>query len=133
MTHLPVNPSELPNPRGFSHGVISTPGRILNIAGETGHHQDMSLDDDFVDQFAQACRNVAAVVIEAGGVVTDLVSMTIYVTRVEDYRSRIDEIGPEYQAVFGKHFPAMAVIGVTELVDPDARVEILGVAVIGDQ
>lgn len=130
--HSVVNPGELPEPKGFSHGVVSAPGRTLHIAGETGHHKDLSLDDDFVAQFAQACRNVAAVVETAGGEVSDLVSLTIFVTDVGAYRDRLLEIGREYQVVFGKHFPAMALIGIAELVDPGAMVEIMGIAVVLD-
>jgi enamine deaminase RidA (YjgF/YER057c/UK114 family) len=117
---------------GFSHGVLASGGRVLHIAGEAGHRQDMSIDDDFVAQFGQASRNVARVVEEAGGEVTDLVSLTIFVTDLSDYRSRLREVGKVYRAVFGKHFPAMALIGVTDLVDPQARVEMQGVAVIAD-
>lgn len=128
--HLPINPDHLPAPRGFAHGVIAASGRTLHIAGETGHHEDMSLDEDFVAQFGQACRNFAAVVESAGGEVTDVVSLTIFVTEVDSYRNRLLEVGREYQAIFGKHFPAMALIGVSELVDPDVLVEMVGVAVI---
>jgi enamine deaminase RidA (YjgF/YER057c/UK114 family) len=132
MSGLPVNPSQLAAPSGFSHGVLSGPGRLLHIAGETGHHQDMSLDVGFVAQFARACRNVAAVVEAAGGVPNDVVSMTIYATDMAAYRDNLGEVGEAYRSVFGKHYPAMALIGVSELVDPDALVEITGVAVIED-
>lgn len=132
MSGIPINPSHLSPPAGFSHGVLSGPGRILHIAGETGHHQDMSLDDGFVAQFARACENVAAVVEEAGGAPTDVVSLTIYATDVSSYRDNLSEVGKAYRAVFGRHYPAMALIGVTELVDPSAVVEITGVAVIED-
>ncbi|MEX1037317.1 MAG: RidA family protein [Acidimicrobiia bacterium] len=130
MSSLPINPSQLAPPSGFSHGVISGPGRLLHIAGETGHHQDMSLDEGFVAQFNRACGNVAAVVEEAGGAPTDLVSLTIYTTDVGAYRDNLGEVGKAYRSVFGRHYPAMALIGVSELVDPEAVVEIVGVAVI---
>lgn len=130
MSGIPVNPSPLPPPSGFSHGVLSGPGRILHIAGETGHHQDMTLDDGFVAQFSRACENVAAVVAEAGGAPTDVVSLTIYATDVAQYRQNLTDVGRAYRSVFGRHYPAMALIGVSELVDPAAVVEITGVAVI---
>lgn len=132
MSGIPINPSELSPPSGFSHGVVSGPGRILHIAGETGHHPDMTLDDGFVAQFARACENVAAVVEEAGGAPTDVVSLTIYATDVGSYRDNLAEVGKAYRSVFGRHYPAMALIGVSELVDPAAVVEITGVAVIED-
>lgn len=132
MSGIPINPSHLSPPAGFSHGVVSGPGRILHIAGETGHHRDMSLDDGFVAQFSRACENVAAVVAEAGGAPTDVVSLTIYATDVASYRDNLAEVGKAYRSVFGRHYPAMALIGVSELVDPAAVVEITGVAVIED-
>lgn len=128
--HLPINPAQLAPPSGFSHGVVSATGRLLHIAGETGHHQDMSLDEGFVEQFGQACRNVAAVIEAAGGELADLVSLTIFTTDVSAYRANLSEVGIAYQSVFGKHFPAMALIGISELVDPDALVEMTGVAVL---
>jgi enamine deaminase RidA (YjgF/YER057c/UK114 family) len=128
--NLPFNPSGMPPARGFSHGVLSAGGQILHIAGETGHYEDLSLDEDFVGQFARACRNVATVVEDAGGEASDLVSLTIFVTDVSLYRDNLGQVGEAYRSVFGKHFPAMALIGISELVDPAALVEIMGVAVI---
>ncbi len=130
MSGLPINPSNLAPASGFSHGIVTEGGTLLHIAGETGHHQDFSLDEGFVDQFAQACRNVAAVIAEAGGGPTDLVSLTIFSTDVQAYRDSLSDIGIAYRSVFGRHFPAMALIGVTELVDPKAVVEMSGVAVL---
>lgn len=130
MSGLPINPESLPGPSGFSHGMLSDGGKLLHIAGETGHRQDMALDEGFVGQFGQACRNVAAVVSGAGGEATDVVSMTIYTTDVQAYRDNLSEVGKAYREVFGRHFPAMALIGISELVDPRALVEITAVAVI---
>lgn len=132
MSGIPINPSQLSPPAGFSHGVLSGSGRILHIAGETGHHRDMTLDDGFVAQFARACENIVAVVEEAGGTPTDVVSLTIYSTDLTTYRDNLAEVGKAYRTVFGRHYPAMALIGVSELVDPAAIVEITGVAVIKD-
>lgn len=129
MSGLPIEPEGLPPARGFSHGYVSD-GRLVHVAGETGHHADMTLDQGFVAQFAQACRNVVAVVTAAGGAATDVVSMTIFTTDVPSYRDNLGEVGEAYREVFGRHFPAMALIGVTELVDPDAVVEITAVAAL---
>ncbi len=128
--HLPINPENLPRPSGFSHGIRAAEGRLVFIAGETGHRGDMTIADEFVEQFGQACRNVSAVVAAAGGEPDHIVSLTIYVTDVGSYRDALDDVGREYRSVFGKHFPAMALIGVSELVDPSATVEIVGVAVV---
>jgi enamine deaminase RidA (YjgF/YER057c/UK114 family) len=128
--HQFLNPEGLAPARGFSHGAVPANGRTLYIAGQTGHHQDMSLDADLVEQFARACQSVAAVITEAGGNPTDLVSMTIYTTDVPGYRQSLGPIGEAYRQVFGKHFPPMALIGVAELFDPTAKVELVCTAVI---
>lgn len=130
MTATPVNPDRLSPAVGFSHGVLTAGGRLLHIAGETGHDGDMNLASGFVAQFGQACRNLVTVVEEAGGSAQDVVSMTIFTTDVPSYRADRVEVGRVYREVFGKHFPAMALVGVAELVDDGAVVEIVGVAVI---
>lgn len=115
---------------GFSHGALSSGGRLLHIAGQTGHHPDLTIDDGLVEQFAQACRAVVTVIEEAGGDPDDLVSMTIYTTQVDSYRENLGPIGAAYRDVFGRHYPPMALIGVTELFDPRSVVELVGVAVV---
>jgi enamine deaminase RidA (YjgF/YER057c/UK114 family) len=128
--HRFLSPEDMAPARGFSHGAIPAEGNTLYIAGQTGHHQDSSIEHDLVDQFAQACRSVARVIDEAGGTATDLVSMTIYTTDVQGYRDNLVPIGAAYREVFGKHYPPMALIGVTELFDPEAVVELVCVAVV---
>jgi enamine deaminase RidA (YjgF/YER057c/UK114 family) len=127
-----LNPADLPPASGFSHGSVIGEGVTLYIAGQTGHHQDLTIDDGLVDQFAQACRSVARVIEEAGGEPEDLVSMTIYTTDVQGYRDLLAPIGAAYREVFGKHFPPMALIGISELFDPKSLVELVGVAVVPD-
>jgi enamine deaminase RidA (YjgF/YER057c/UK114 family) len=117
---------------GFSYGAVSAGGKLLHIAGLTGHASDGSITDDLVEQFAKACESVARVINEAGGEPSDLVSMTIYTTDVEGYRSRLGPIGEAYRTVFGRHFPPMALFGIKELFDPKALVELVCVAVVPD-
>jgi enamine deaminase RidA (YjgF/YER057c/UK114 family) len=128
--HRFLNPEGLHPPHGFSHGAIAARGSTLYIAGQSGHRQDSTIDPGLVDQFAEACRSVARVIDEAGGEPSDLVSLTIYTTDVQGYRDNLALIGAAYREVFGKHFPPMALIGVAELFDPGALVELVGVAVV---
>lgn len=121
---------DLPPAKGFSYGALAARGRALHIAGLTGHRSDESIAEGMVEQFAEACRSVARVIEKAGGSPTDLVSMTIYTTKVEEYRASLREIGFAYRQVFGKHFPPMALIGVAELFDPKAVVELVCEAVV---
>ena len=122
----------LPPPSGFSYGSLSSGGRLLHIAGLTGHSGDGSIAEDLVDQFAAACRAVAGVIAEAGGAPSDLVALTIYTTDVAEYRAARKQLGEAYRAVFATHYPPMALIGVRELFDPRARVELVGVAIVPD-
>lgn len=128
--HRLVNPTGLAPAVGFSYAVSPGEGTPVYLAGITGHREDMSIDDGLVDQFAAACRTVARVVAEAGGSPEDVVSMTIYTSVMDDYRANLGPLGDAYQAVFGRHYPAMALIGVSELFDHRAVVELVCVAVV---
>ncbi|MGH8913684.1 MAG: RidA family protein [Acidimicrobiia bacterium] len=128
--HRFLSPEDMAPARGFSHGAIPAPGNTLYIAGQTGHRPDGTIAPGLVDQFAEACRSVVRVIAEGGGSPTDLVSMTIYITDIQGYRDHLGPIGAAYREVFGKHYPPMALIGVSELFDSGARVELVGVAVI---
>lgn len=128
--HELFNPEGMPQARGFSYGAVSASGRVLHIAGLTGHHDDESIDDNLVDQFGVACASVARVIEEAGGEPSDMVSMTIYTTDIDDYRTNLRQLGEAYRSVFGKHYPPMALFGISELFDPAANVELVCVAVV---
>lgn len=128
--HLLFNPDGMPPATGFSYGAVAAEGRLLHIAGLTGHRADGSIAGGIVEQFGEACRNVSKVVTEAGGEPSDVVSMTIYTSAIDDYREGLSEIGKEYRTVFGRHYPPMALFGIGELVDPRAKVELICVAVL---
>ena len=130
--HELFDPEGFPPASGFSYGSLAAAGRLLHIAGMTGHHVDGSIAGTLVDQFGDACESVVRVIEEAGGSPTDLVSMTIYTSDIAAYRAHLPEIGQRYRAVFGKHFPPMALFGIRELFDPRALVELLCVAVVPD-
>ena len=130
--HELFNPEGMPPATGFSYGAKPATGRTLYIAGITGHDSDLGISGGWVEQFSAACHGVAAVITEAGGEPSDLGHLTIYTTDVDGYRSGTKEVGAAYREVFGKHFPPMALIGVSELVDPKASVELVGLAVVPD-
>ncbi len=127
MSYEIVNPEVLGTPRGWNNGMLAPEGgRVLFVAGQVGAGGGTSL----AAQFQAALANVAAVVEEAGGTVADVGRLTIYVTDMKAYRGSLAEVGAAYRTVFGKHFPAMALVAVTELVDPSAVVEVEATAVI---
>lgn len=121
-----IDPAELGAPRGFSHGIVAPAGaKILFVAGQTA-----PAGDGFVAQFAAALDRVLAVVHEAGGAPAHVARMTVYVTDMEAYRSSLTELGDVWRARMGRHYPAMALVGATELVDRGALVEIEATAAI---
>ncbi|PZU37229.1 MAG: enamine deaminase RidA [Microbacterium sp.] len=131
MSHRLVNPTSLARASGFSHAVVASGTDTVHLAGQTAMLPDGSIvDGDIVAQFRQAFANLLTALAEAGGVPTDLVSVTIYLTDVEDYQAHGREIGAAWRELAGAHYPAMAGIGITRLWQPEAMIEIAGVAVL---
>jgi enamine deaminase RidA (YjgF/YER057c/UK114 family) len=129
---IPVNPAALPAPRGYSHGTLA--GNTLYLGGQTALDAEMRIvPGGIVEQFRQAFGNLLTTLAEVGGRPEDLVSITIYLTDVPDYQAHGREIGQVWRELAGTTYPAMAGIGTTALWQPDALIEILGVAVIPDE
>jgi enamine deaminase RidA (YjgF/YER057c/UK114 family) len=130
----PVNPPSLMKPVGYSHGYEVTSGRFLFIAGQVAKDAAGQVvgRGDLVAQFRQVCDNLRTVVTAAGGRMTDVVKLTLYVIDVDDYKKRTREIGVVYREYFGKHFPAMTLVGARDLYDREdgCLIEIEGTAVI---
>jgi len=125
-----INPAELARPSGFSHAVSAT-GRMVFLAGQIGMDRDGKVvGGGIVPQFEQAFGNLLATLAAAGGHPADLVSLTVYLTDVEDYQAHGQEIGAVWRRLAGTDYPAMAGVGVTRLWLPEALVEIQGIAVI---
>jgi len=120
-----------PKPKGYANGRVGH-GNALHVGGQIGWDEQGKFGDDgLVPQFAKALDNVLAVVRAAGGAPSDIATMTVYVTNIVAYRQSRKELGPLWRERMGQHFPAMALVGVTSLVEPDAVVEIEAVAYIG--
>ncbi|HVF56418.1 MAG TPA: RidA family protein [Pyrinomonadaceae bacterium] len=127
-----INPESLGAPRGYSNGVLASPGgRLLFVAGQIAWDaQQKIVGDDFVEQFDCALANVIAVVEAAGGRAEHLARLVVYVTDKEEYRGRTREIGERWRARMGRHFPAMALVEVKSLLEDAAKVEIEAMAVL---
>lgn len=129
--HLsPIAVADWPPPKGYVNGVVaSSDCRVLHVAGQIGWKPDGTFPSaDLVQQFALALDNVLAVLDAAGGTATDIAAMTIYVTDIAAYRTRLGDIGQVWRARMGRHYPAMALVAVTALVEPAACVEVQAVA-----
>jgi enamine deaminase RidA (YjgF/YER057c/UK114 family) len=121
-------------PVGFSHAFEVKSGRVLFIAGQVARDGDGQVvgKGDLVAQFRQVCKNLDAVVTAAGGQLTDVVKLTIFVIDTDDYKKRVREIGAVYREYFGKHFPAMTLVGARDLYDraDGCVIEIEGMAAL---
>jgi enamine deaminase RidA (YjgF/YER057c/UK114 family) len=119
-----------PTPKGYANGMVGT-GRTLFVAGQIGwDHEGVFHSDDLIAQFDQALANVMAIVVAAGATATDVASMTVYVTDIVGYRARTKELGPIWRARLGRHYPAMALVAVSALVEERAVVEIQATAIV---
>ena len=128
-----LNPQGLESPVGYSHVARITGGQIVHIAGQAPFDVDGRVvgKGDFVAQFDQVMRNLKTAVEAAGGRPGDYAVLTIYITDLEAYWSNKKPLGAAYREVFGKYFPAITLIEVKRLYNPDCMVEISGIAVIG--
>lgn len=117
-----------PKPKGYANGRTGR-GRVLYVAGQIAWS---ALGRPLVDQFAGALDNVLAVVRAGGGAPSDIATMTIYVTDIADYRAQTRALGPVWRARMGQHYPAMALVAVSALVEREAVVEIQATAYIGE-
>ena len=130
---LPINPEALGAPRGYSNGMLAPAGgRLLFVAGQVAWDEAQNMvPGGFAAQFARALSNVVTVVREAGGRAEDLGSLTIFVVDHREYLADLAGVGAAYREIMGRHYPAMALVEVRALLEPRAKVEIQGLAVIG--
>jgi enamine deaminase RidA (YjgF/YER057c/UK114 family) len=129
--HTLVNPPELGPTPGFSHGVLASSGRTLYLAGQVGSDVTGTIvTGGIVAQFDAALGRIVVALAAAGGSAEHVVCMTLSTTVMAEYRAERARIGAAYRSHFGQHFPAMTLVGVAELVDPAAVIEVTVVAVI---
>lgn len=125
-----ILPEGWPVPRGYANGMVAE-GRVLVTGGLVGWDAGGVFAEGFLGQLRQTLLNIKAVVEAGGGRIEDIVRLTWYVTDIATYRASLREMGPVYREVLGRHFPAMAVVQVVALVEPQALIEIEATAVIG--
>jgi enamine deaminase RidA (YjgF/YER057c/UK114 family) len=129
--HAIVTTPGLAPPVGYAHAVIAAPGRTVYLGGQTAQEADGVIRSrTIVEQFGVAADNMLATLRAAGGEPPDLVSLLIYATDVSAYRAATVALADVWRARFGRHYPAIALVGVTELFDPAALLELVGVAVV---
>ena len=127
-----LNPAGLEKPVGYAHVAKITSGKLLYVAGQAPFdaNGDVVGKGDFVAQFRKVMQNLKLAVEGAGGRPNQFAVLTMYVTDVQAYLANKKPIGAAYTEVFGKHFPAITLVEVKRLYNPDCMVEISGIAVV---
>ena len=125
-----LQPPGWPRPKGYANGMAAR-GRVIFTAGVVGWDEtETFVAGTLAGQFAQALRNVLAVLACDGAGPRNIARMTCYVTSIDDYLASVKEIGEAWREILGRHYPAMALVEVRRLVEPQALVEIEATAVV---
>ncbi|MHA7879855.1 MAG: RidA family protein [Saccharospirillum sp.] len=115
---------------GYANGMLAE-GKTVFVGGQIGWNGDQVFEsDDFIEQIRQTLQNIVAVLSEADAKPEHLVRLTWYIKDKREYLARLKEVGAAYRSVLGKHFPAMTMVQVADLVEDEAKVEIEATAVI---
>lgn len=118
-------------PIGYANGIAAEPGRLVFIAGQVGWDaQQRFHSDQIAPQFEQALRNVLDVLAQAGGQASDICRITAYCCDKPAYLAAREEIGAIWRRLMGKHFPAMSMIFVADLLDSPGKIELEATAVV---
>ncbi len=128
--HRVLQPPGWPRPRGYSNGIAAS-GRLVFTAGVIGWDAEQRITaTDFVGQFRQVLLNTLAVLREGGAAPEHIVRMTWYVVDRDEYVAAARQVGAIWRELIGRTYPAMAVVAVSALVEPAARLEIETIAVV---
>jgi enamine deaminase RidA (YjgF/YER057c/UK114 family) len=130
-THRVLLPQGWPRPKGYANG-IAAKGTTVFLGGQIGWNEKGVFAPGFVGQVRQALENIVRLLAEAGATPETVVRLNWFVTDLGAYNGSLKDIGKVYRDVFGAHYPAMTLVAVTGLVEPDALVEIEATAVIPD-
>ena len=124
-----LQPAGWPKPQGYANG-IKARGEFIFVGGMVGWDENERFPQGFVAQARQALANIVAVLAEGGARPEHIVRLTWYVIDMDEYLAARKELGAAYRAVLGDHFPAMALVQVGRLFEPEARLEIEATAVL---
>ena len=125
-------PGWLP-PIGYANGIVVPAGRIVFIAGQVGwNEQQVFESEDLVPQFEQALKNIIAILAEAGGRSEHICRLTAFCIDKPRYLAARSELGRIWRRLIGKHYPAMSMIFVADLLDHPAKIELEATAVVPD-
>ena len=127
-----LQPPNWPRPKGYANGV-ATHGSLVFLSGIVGWNaRGEFAASDFTSQVRQALLNIVEILTEAQARPEHIARMTWYVLDKNEYMAAASEMGAAYREIIGRHYPAMTVVEVSGLVEPNARVEIEVTAVVPD-
>jgi enamine deaminase RidA (YjgF/YER057c/UK114 family) len=126
-----LNPPSWKRPKGYANG-ISVRGRLIVTGGVVGWDEEEQFPSDFIAQVRQALSNIVTILREGEAGPEHIIRMTWYITDKREYLARMNELGDAYREIIGRHFPAMAMVQVADLIEDAAKVEIEATAVVPD-
>ena len=129
VAHKILQPAGWPRPKGFANGILAR-GDTVFVGGMIGWDAQGRFAAGFVAQARQALTNIAAVLAEGGARPDHVARMTWYVRDMAEYLAARADLGAAYREIMGDHYPAMALVEVTQLVEPQAWLEIEATAVV---
>jgi enamine deaminase RidA (YjgF/YER057c/UK114 family) len=123
-------PPDWPRPKGYSNGIAAR-GEIVFVAGQIGWSPNgVFVEKALAGQFRQTLENTLAILAEAGARAEHVARMTWYITDKQAYLASLGEIGAAWRELMGRHYPAMAVVQVSALIEDEALIEIETTAVL---
>ena len=117
-------------PVGYANGIAAS-GTVVFVAGQVGWDSEQVFhSEEIAPQFQQALENVIAVLAEAGGRPEHICRMTAYCCDKPAYLAARAELGRIWRRLMGRHYPAMSMIFVSDLLDSPGKIELEATAVI---
>jgi enamine deaminase RidA (YjgF/YER057c/UK114 family) len=133
MSSRVILPTGWKPPTGYANGILAGGGRTLYLSGQVGWDADQTFhSEELVPQFAQALKNILAIIDAAGGQPSDICRITAFCIDKPAYVAGRRELGKIWKSLMGDHYPTMSMIFVADLLDFPAKVELEATAVISD-
>jgi enamine deaminase RidA (YjgF/YER057c/UK114 family) len=118
-------------PVGYANGIEVPAGRIVFVAGQVGWDaQQQFQSTEVAPQFEQALKNILAVLAEAGGRPEHICRITAFCCDKPAYLAARPQLGRIWRGLMGRHYPAMSMIFVADLLDSPGKIELEATAVI---
>ncbi len=126
-----LHPAGWKAPIGYANAVVAPPGRLVFVAGQVGwDEQQQFRSAEIVPQFEQALKNILAILAEAGARAEHICRMTAYCCDKDAYLAGRKQLGAIWRRLMGRHYPAMTLVFVDDLLDEPGKIELEATAVV---